>query len=128
MIQEFVDRFMANRQEITAKLGEKHVHNYAELVKLVVASVVGDDYGQPNPEAIHEIDDGDYQGTLLYVIPANTYQPSDYWFVKVYYGSCSGCDTLQGISSYFTETPTPEQVNEYWTLCLHIVQGLKKME
>lgn len=129
MIQEFVQRFDANRDTLWAKFAEKHPDSYDEIVKAVVEVVSGDvSVGGPDPERIHVINDGDYQGTLVYVIGAKGYQPYDYWYVKVGYGSCSGCDTLQAICDYrWGETPTAEQANDYLTLALHIVQGLKKM-
>jgi hypothetical protein len=130
VIQKFVDRFIAAEPEVRAKLAEAHTDEYKSLVKLVIQTVANEDdgYGQtPSPDRIHEIDDGDYQGTYLYVIASTGYQPDDYWFVKVSYGSCSGCDTLQAISGYSDEKPTEEQVNDYWTLCLHIVQGLREL-
>lgn len=40
------------------------------------------------------------------------------------YGSCSGCDTLLSISKRNTEFPSEEQVNEYMTLSLHLVQRM----
>jgi hypothetical protein len=54
------------------------------------------------------IDDGDYQGTQIFIIPTDTYQPSvkDYVMTDTYYGSCSGCDTLQAISGYDYALPT----------------------
>lgn len=74
---------------------------------------------------IHVIDDGDYQGTLLFVIPEKCYQPFDYWYVRISYGSCSVCDTLQGI----IENEDFKQVaDDLFTLALHIAQGLKRME
>ena len=81
------------------------------------------------PERIHKIDDGDYQGTLLFVIAAKGYQPSKYWAVSVGYGSCSGCDTLEGIKSDgdYGESPNKQQIADYMTLALHIVQGLKQI-
>lgn len=56
------------------------------------------------------------------------YQPHRYWYVLVGYGSCSGCDTLEGIRNYDNTPPNENQVQEYWTLCLHVAQGLKEME
>lgn len=79
-------------------------------------------------DSITTIDNGDYQGTLLFTIPFDTYQPSEdeYYFTSVGYGSCSGCDTLQGISGYDGELPTEEQVDDYMTLALHMIQKMKK--
>jgi hypothetical protein len=128
MIAEFVELFMAGKPKLEAIFSEKHPDDYREIVK-AVATVLnnGAEYDAIDPERIHEIDDGEYQGTLLYVIAATGYQPSDYWYVKVGYGSCSGCDTLKGIREYSDDKPTTEQVSDYMTLALHIVQGLKKM-
>lgn len=128
MIQEFVNRFMDKKPELEAILKVKHPENYEELVKSVVLILADDEYDSIDPERIHSIDDGDYQGTLLFVIAAKGYQPSDYWYVKVGYGSCSGCDALQAINDYSSEPPTDEQVKDYMGLALNIVQGLKKMD
>lgn len=71
------------------------------------------------------IDNGDYQGTQIFLIPMETYQPSveDYVYTNTYYGSCSGCDTLQAIQSYdYNELPNEEQIKDYMTLALHLLQ------
>jgi hypothetical protein len=127
MITDFVKRFDAARPSLLAQFSEKHPANYAEIVRMVVAAVSVDEYDDPDPERIAEVDHGSYQGTLVYVIGAKGYQPSDYWYVKVGYGSCSGCDTLEAIKGYSDEKPTEEQAKDYMTLALHIVQGLKSM-
>ena len=129
MIQVFVDKFMARREALRKKFVKKHPESYEDIVKGVVLLLADEDeYGEaPDPERIHAINDGDYQGTLLFVIAANGYQPSDYWYVKVGYGSCSVCDTLKGIRNYEDDPPSAEQVEEYMTLALHIVQGIKKL-
>ena len=126
MIQKFVDRFMAGKEKLKEMFSEKHPDSYIDIVRTVV-SVLHDEeeYASPDPERIHQIDDGDYQGTLVFIIGADGYQPSTYWGVLVSYGSCSGCDTLQAIRSYTDEKPTDEQVKDYMTLALHIVQRLK---
>lgn len=107
MIQEFVDKWNNGASAaVRAQIAQKHVTSYTELVRMVVEALAeGSEYGGMDASKIHQIDDGDYQGTLLFVIPENTYQPSTYWAVKVYYGSCSGCDTLQAIHSYNDEPP-----------------------
>jgi hypothetical protein len=127
MIKEFAEKFESNKAKVEGFFREKHPEDYKEVVKNVVSVLADDEYGSIDPERIHVIDDGDYQGTLLFVIAATGYQPSDYWYVKVSYGSCSGCDTLQSISGYSDERPNDEQIKDYMTLALHIVQGLKKM-
>lgn len=129
MIQTFIDRFMDKKPELSTLLS-KHPGSYGDIVKYVIESVTeSDEYGDynPDPERIHSIDDGSYQGTLLFVIGAKGYRPDDYWYVKVSYGSCSGCDTLENIRGYSDEPVNDEQLKDYLTLALHIVQGLKKM-
>ena len=123
MIQEFVERFQANPIS-----WDTPPANYAEIVRRVIDVITTEEeYDSPDPDRIHEIDDGDYQGTLVFVIGARGYQPSKYWFVKVSYGSCSGCDTLQAISDNYDTPPTPRERDEYNLLALHIVQNLRLM-
>lgn len=130
MEQELVSRFDSKREEIKCDLlmllRDYSWFTYAEIVKVVIKAV-HDGYGTPDPEHIHEIDDGDYQGTLLYIIPDDEYQPWNYWYVKVGYGSCSGCDTLKAILDGYYGDTRDAKVDALFTLALHIVQGLKKI-
>lgn len=112
------------QQALRKKFAAAHPEDYAAVVKAVV-EVVSDDL---DPERVHAIDDGHYQGTLVFVIAEAGYQPSRYWYVMVAYGSCSGCDTLEGIRKYDDDPPTEKQIDLYMTLALHVVQGLKEMD
>lgn len=128
MIEEFVRRFDASREALRAGFAESHPEDYADIVKRVVAALADEnDYDTPDPERIHKIDDGDYQGTLVFVVACRGYQPSTYWAVLVSYGSCSGCDTLEATRGYSDEKPTDEQVSSYMMMALHIVQGLREI-
>jgi hypothetical protein len=128
MIQEYVDRFIKGQPKLREWFTLHHPENYNQIVAKVIDLVADEgDYGAPDPSRITPIDYGDYQGTLVFVIGANGYQPNDHFYVKVGYGSCSGCDTLQSIKNYEDDPPTESQVNDYMTLALHIIQGLKKM-
>ncbi len=129
MIQDFVTRFDQKRAELADQFSKAHPGSYAEIVKMVITAVTSEEsYRDPDPKRIHCIDDGHYQGTLIFVIAAKGYRPSDYWYVRVWYGSCSGCDTLEGIKGYEDALPTKDQVDQYMVLALHIVQGLKMMQ
>ncbi len=137
MIQAFVDRFMEQKLLIAADFSKKFPESYEAIVKRVVQALADDEYDTIDPEKIHKIDDGDYQGNLLFVVGSKSYQTSHYWAVMVAYGSCSGCDTLQALESedgyrrWDTEhenDPTkPEVVEQLMTMALHIVQGLKEI-
>lgn len=121
---------MAAQPALREEFARGHPEDYKAVVATVVRAITADDYGECalDPERIHVIDDGRYQGTLVFVIAEKGYTPSAYWYCKVSYGSCSGCDTLQCLRGYDDGPPTAEQVDGYMTLALHIVQGLKLME
>jgi hypothetical protein len=136
MIEEFTKRWFERNHMVREAFEANMPTAYRDIVTAVVTMLHDEDEdGSIDPECIHEIDDGDYQGTLVYVIGASGYQPHDYWYVKVSYGSCSVCDTLQDILSgdYGHESEEEAQawkkaaVDQLMTLALHIVQGLKKM-
>jgi len=127
VIKEFVDRWEANKSSVEAVFRADHPDDYKDIVKAVIEAIKGEEYGGPDPNKIREIDDGDYQGTLVFVIGDNSYKPYTYWCVRIEYGSCSGCDTLKAIRRYGSDPPTDEQVKGYMTLALHVVQGLRLM-
>lgn len=132
MIEAFTKAWFSNLHTMRAKFEAKHPEDYKDVVRAVIEMLayteVGDLGSKPDPNRIHEIDEGDYQGTLVYVIGAQGYQPSDYFYVRVAYGSCSGCDTLQRIRAYMDGPPNDDQVRDYMTLALHIVQKLRLMD
>lgn len=127
MIQNLVNRFMEKQQDLEAILKSGHPSDYEDLGKTVV-SVITNEEDNLDSGRIHKIDDGDYQGTLVFIIGAKGYQPNDYWYVQVFYGSCSGCDTLQSIRDWEDISPTDTQVMDYMSLALNIVQEIRKME
>ena len=108
MNKQFVENFMSSKDILKDKL-DKHPNSYLDLVTLFVEVVCSK---RLDPKRIHEIDDGDYQGCLVYVIAEKGYQPSSYWYLKVEYGSCSHCDTLQGTCDYDNGSPSEKQKEE----------------
>jgi hypothetical protein len=103
--------------------------NYEMLVKLTIELVINDEEPIYDSSKIHMIDDSDHEeGTLLFLIPKDTHQPyiEDYIVTSVYYGSCSGCDTLQGIHNHKTDfLPIESQINDFMKLCLNIIQEIR---
>ena len=81
-----------------------------------------------NTEGITEIDDGYYQGTLLFLIPRKTYQPSEYEYLMTYvgYGSCPGCDTLQAIQDYGENLISEDRLKDFMALCKDIITNMIK--
>lgn len=128
MIKEVVKLWYENKEDLKEALKYDTRLNecdYLYLVKKVVRHILGDEWDE---KKITQIDNGDYQGTLLFVIPRETYQPSEYEYLITYvnYGSCSGCDTLLAIQDWNDEPPTERQLEDYMTLCLHLCQNMKK--
>lgn len=130
MLKIFRDAWAANEKklrEVIVEIPNADDISYRDLVKMLFLHVYNSyakDYQTLNVEHITEIDDGDYQGTLVFLIPFDTYQPDegDYLMTYVGYGSCSGCDTLQHIQSNgsWGEKPNESQVNDLLTLCRDI--------
>jgi hypothetical protein len=135
MVQELVIQWEENKWKLEDYFKKTKQSEYSSSYKQIVTKVFelcllkADDYSEFDLSKMTVIDDGDYQGTQIFIIPKDTYQPSvgDYVMTNTYYGSCSGCDTLQRICSYEYEDdlPTDKQVKEYMTLALHLVQKLK---
>lgn len=104
---------------------------YKDLVSLVVKTIFNNGpylNGRTwDAERITEIDDGSYQGTLLFTIPEDTYQPASYQYLMTFveYGSCCGCDTLQAIQMDVPYTDGTEKsdsvVDDFMALCRDIV-------
>lgn len=69
---------------------------------------------------ITEIDNGDYQGTLLYLIPFDTYQPNEYEYFMTHtgYGSCSVCDTLLSLQSLDNKK---DMIKELMLICKDLI-------
>lgn len=129
MIKEFATKFVEVRPLIEARFVASEPDGYEEILKVALEEMFGterDYFGddQPDPNRIHAIDDGNYQGTLLFVIAAKDYQPSTYWLTTVSYGSCSGCDTYQAIN-YGGDDDMNREAKEYADLAMHMIQRMK---
>lgn len=151
MLRHVINQWYKNKNKlekhITENLGWYEEITYLDLVKKVIDLILNDEETENSneefdTEAITEIDNGDYQGTLLYLIPRSCYQPSevDYLLTYVGYGSCCGCDTLQNIQvniSYAIDSDSDpdelwrierrtESISDLMTLSLHLIQKMVK--
>lgn len=138
MLKILYEKWEKNRDALKYKIsriGDVSALEYEDLVKLTFSTIYNEGsgeeiypYGHLALDYVTVIDNGDYQGTLLFVIPFKTYQPSESEYLMTYvgYGSCSGCDTLMSIIDYTSEPPTEEQVSDLLTLCKDIVTNTIK--
>ena len=101
---------------------------YSYLVKLVVQYILNGDGEDWDSDHITVVDNGHYQGTQLFLIPEDCYQPSEYEYLMTYvgYGSCSGCDTLLAIQNYGEKQLSEGQVKNFMALCKDIVTNIIK--
>jgi hypothetical protein len=129
MIKFCLEKWDANKNLLEKYLrdhNDLNSVNYIDLVKMVVGIIFNtDSFNTYEVDKITEIDNGDYQGTLLYLIPNDSYQPyeGDYLMTYVGYGSCSGCDTLQNIQRFIDYNDVGEVIADFMTLCKDIVSN-----
>lgn len=117
------------------KTVKNDIFSYELLLKNTLRIIIGqtgiDTYELPYHGRITHIDDGGYQGTLVFVIGGLVDIPTinDYWYTYVDYGSCSGSDTLLWIISGYDMSiyPSERQSKDYMALCLHMIQRMKKL-
>jgi len=129
MIRDFAKCWNKNKDKLSEsiKTNQKYgCFDYVDLVKLLFDNVIDIGVGY-NTDEITVIDDGDYQGTQIFVLHERGYQPNvdDYIYTNTYYGSCSGCDTLLSIQE--DGLTDEEELKDYMTLCLHLLQQCKRM-
>ncbi len=121
MIEQFTNIHQEHAAELEDVL-KGFNGSYQELVRLTVRFL--SEYGADlDPLRVTEVDYGDYQGTLVYVVGAAGYQPFEHYTVKVAYGSCSGCDSLRA-ALYGDED---ERASSLFALATHIIQGIKEI-
>lgn len=126
MIKYCLDQWNKNKEKLRIAVDNDTIlrgrdYDYEYLVKLVVKHILGDGWDYKN---ITTIDNGDYGGTLLFLIPENTYQPSEYEYLMTYvnYGSCSGCDTLLSIQECSVDDN--DMLMDIMTLCKDLVANM----
>ncbi|EGT3640495.1 TPA: hypothetical protein ACP6IR_000056 [Clostridioides difficile] len=133
MIKYCKEKWIKNKTRLHEALLESDFINrdsycsYEDLVKLSVKHILNDNINEDDEwdvDNISEIDNGDYQGTLLYLIPKKTYQPNEYEYLMTYvgYGSCSDCDTLINIQ----DSDSEDSIEDYMCLCKDIICNIIK--
>lgn len=131
MIAEFIKQWEENKHLLKESFEEKEPESYEDIYKRLFELVITKpilDYKNWDWDRYKCIDDGNYQGDYIFILCDDSYQPSiyNYIFTNVSYGSCSGCDTFQGIYYDYGEKEKNEKIKQYMILALHIVQETKK--
>lgn len=122
MLKYCVEQWEKNKENLREVLKQFDFSNekmdYKVLMSLVITHILEDKWDSKN---FTMVDDGDYQGTLLFIIPEKIYQPTegDYLMTYVWYGSCSYCDTIQSILY-----ESNNKVENLMNLALHMIQRM----
>lgn len=132
MIKDFIKIWDSQKGVLEEKYKSNHPKGYDDIVKDIFQMMHdnSEEYCRPSKEVLHTIDDGDYQGSKIYLAPSNIYQPSKYYVCRVSYGSCSGCDTFQAIDIPWDddEELSEQSLKDFMSLALHIVQNIKYID
>lgn len=129
MIQQFVTAFENRKNWIRDQIAKGEGLSYQSILTIVVQAILDesdDDWYSPSPKNIASVDFGDYQGTTVFVIGQNSYQPTLHWYVLVGYGSCSHCDRLQDIDKTWDKTEE-ERLDQLVDLARSITQEIRPM-
>lgn len=132
MMKIMKERWDLNKAKLEHELRTRtglNVCNYEYLVELtfeiIFNSSSDEGYGKTlNLDSITAIDNGDYQGTLLFVIPFEVCQPCESEYIMTYigYGSCSGCDALQAAQEWNEKELLEDwQVKDFMSICKDLV-------
>lgn len=136
MIMKFVEAWDENKEKLRDyfknNIQSEYCDSYHDILCKVITIVINpylSKIGESNllVDDIKLVDYGDYQGTLILIFHEDTYEPStsETYYTSVRYGSCSGCDTLKHIYHYEDDClPNDEQVDDYMTLSLHLIQKM----
>jgi len=80
MIQDFIDKWNKNKNKLRSVIETQQWESYKELVKIIIDNILNEgeeeEYKQYNSDEITVVDDGDYQGTQLFLFHIDTYQPN----------------------------------------------------
>ena len=123
-------KWSKNESKLREALSNIEMDNleYIDLVKITFDTIFNSDGGTYDDGTLDTnnitvVDDGEYQGSQLFIIPFDMYQPdyTDYLMTYQCYGSCSGCDTLLSIRQYDEGNPNEQQLNDLMTLCRDLI-------
>lgn len=130
MEQELINKWYENKDALQNKLQAEVdsweyskwcacMEDYNEFANIVLNTILPVNvrhYSEPHFKNGYVIDiDNDYQGNLCFVFVRN----KKLYMSTIYYGSCSGCDSLEHAS--YSRDP----VKELMTLALHMIQSTK---
>lgn len=130
MTKDFLEKWEKYKNDLEkyfSNTPQEEYNSYLKITKAIFKNVFNREKIDFDLEEIIELVLGDYQGTLVFLIPTQGDDNKNYVITSVGYGSCNVCDTLQSIEELDggNDIPSLRQVKGYMTLSLHIFQKIK---
>lgn len=130
MTKDFLEKWETYKNDLEkyfSNTPQEEYDSYLKITKAIFKNVFNREKIDFDLEEIIELVLGDYQGTLVFLIPTQGDDNKNYVITSVGYGSCNVCDTLQNIEELDggNDIPSLRQVKGYMTLSLHIFQKIK---
>ena len=125
MIKDVIDAWN-DRKDILRQAIEKTFLedvDYEEMVRLIAIHIIGI---EEDDLLLVKAETDEYQGCICFLFCHDRCSCYGFHTTLAYYGSCSGCDTILGITQYQTGLPRHDQVDELMDLCLSLVQRIKR--
>lgn len=135
MIQQYVDAIVLQKQEIKEELEKKERHynifDYEFIFRMMLEYInktAENDWEEFSVKDRTKINDGDYQGTLLFFCHRCMYQPSiyEYYWTHIDYGSCTGCDTMLRAEDAYRYDPDAG-IEQLYLIMLHMAENMKPL-
>jgi len=131
VIQRFVDAWERCKKPLRLFFQEKP-GSYDDVVVAVLSAMrlavpEGERIHFPDPACTTVIEGVGYQGVSVYVLRTSEGDDPE-WYVRVGYGTCSHCDTLDSIEYGDTPESREASIDQCMTLALHIVQNIREFE
>lgn len=135
MLKWCVDKWFANKEGLRRVLEtDESLKNceYLHLMELVVEHILNqkeEENSRFDSAKITKVDQGDWQGTILFFIPRKTYEPNagDYLLTYIEYGSCPLCDVLEKTKDGLYDNKNKKQsIDDFMIICKELVCNITK--
>lgn len=125
-MRDVIDKWNLRKEDLRKAIAQSDMEeiDYKKLMELIAVHIIGI---EKNDLKLQEVDTSGYQGSNGYIFcDSDNYGADCFYTAIAYYGSCSGCDAILGITEYCGGLPDEQQTNEFMSLCLELVQSIKR--
>ena len=127
MLRDVIENWEQHKDDLRKAIAQTDLGDieYKKLMELIAVHIIGI---EPKNLELQEIMPDAYQGCNGYMFcdKNGSTLSSDFYTAIAWYGSCSCCDAILGITDCETGLPAEKQVDELMKLCLELVQSIKR--